>query len=343
MKKNLLYVALATVAFASCSDDVVVDEVASAAKSPIAFNMYAAGNTRAVTETLTETLVSNGFKVTAVRKDATDASSGTVYFKDQTYVYTSASSNYDHVGTNTVYYWPNTSEYMDFFAIYPTTQSFTLATSNLDATVAYTAYGDDDFNEDVVTAKKAGESCSGHIATVADVPLTFGHIKNQVAFSFCTNTSDENLTATVKKVTVTYPNAGTYTYSTGAWTSLSYETTTPKEYYANTTGTAVDRKVTTGTQTYTTIGDALALIPAAAALTVKVEYTVTQTVNSTLVTLSDFTGTAAKSFTIEPTTIGKKYRYNVTLPTGLQPITFTATVTGWGDETAVAVAETAVQ
>ena len=336
MRKNFYLAALAVLALASCSKSEIIDEKPTADKTPMVFTSYAGAETRAAADAsnvVVGDLQTDGFKVVGVEKESTSATTGNVYLNNLTYSWNGTASKYDNAA-GVKYYWPNKNTYMDFHAVYPAGKTITLGTNNIGASINYAAYAEADFAEDVVAANKLNESCLAHTtpATVSSVALAFSHIKNQVSFAFCSNSDDTNLTTTVKSVKLTYVKSGTYTYATSsadaAWGSQVNETTTPKEYYA--TATAVEKLATSGTQSYTALGTGLLMIPAAAALTVTVEYDVKQTNNGNYV-VSDFTGKNAKTFTITPSAMNTKYLYNVKLPVGVEPITFTATLSDWTD------------
>lgn len=320
MKKNLLYVALATVAFASCSDDVVVDEVVSAAKSPIAFNMYAAGNTRAVTEETAATLATNGFKACAVYTDAESAVSD--YFTNIDA--TAAKKTLSGATHGTNYYWPVAGK-MSFYAA---NQEITINSSTHAATIVYTA----DTQKDLVAATKADVACP----QTTPVAINFAHLKNQILFSAKLNKDDATLTAKVTKITIAYPTGGTYTYSTNAWTNNTTLADAPATYYS---GTAV---AFTGGENYAAVSDAgaLALVPTATPLTVTIDYTVEQTIGGVATIVADYTGDDAKTVNVTANSMGKKIRYNLSLPFGVNPIEFTATVTAWETATATEVTVT---
>lgn len=311
MRKNFYLAALAVLALASCSKSEIIDEKPTADKTPIAFKSYTGGETKAVTVVDAASLLSNGFKATAVYTDAESAVSE--YFTNIDATSAKVESTGKGATHGTSYYWP-TAGSMVFYAA-----NHAVTMANHAASIVYTANND----EDLVAAKTSSISCP----QTTPVAINFTHLKNQVLFSAKLNTTNSTLKATVTEITIKYPIGGTYTFSTEAWTNNTTLADTPASYVSG-----VSKEI--ANDSYTAIDDtkALAFVPTGKDLQVSVKYYVEQTIDSKTTKIADYT-TTAKTVDVTANQIGKIIRFNLLLPPGSQPIEFTATATAWDNGT----------
>ena len=206
MKKNLLILAVAAVALASCSNDETVQSVANSDANAISFRPFVSGITRATDITAT-TLQSSGFTVFATVGSTFD----TKYFNETPFTYSAGTYT-----SSTKYYWPSTGT-LDFYAYAPNDAddqvTHTAGTKAFTVTPASAAAN----QTDLVFANTNGKAKDGTYDTSkkygADgVPLNFRHAESKVTVEL-KNTSS-SLKFTVSDVTIGYLNTtGTYTYS----------------------------------------------------------------------------------------------------------------------------------
>ena len=228
MKKNLLILAVAAVALASCSNDETVQSVANSDANAISFRPLNNGVTRAADITgFTDT----DFKVRADK-------SSDPYFAETVFSYDGVSA-----WTSTdKYYWPSDDADLTFYAYAPTTSSqftHTSGTNTFVVTPSATAAEQVDLVYATATGKKSTHS--------AGVTLTFGHTESKVVIKL--KNSNPNLKITTDNVVIgNVKGSGTYTMGSG-WSSLGDATSYTQDFGFGATSSA------------TQAGDAMILIP----------------------------------------------------------------------------------
>lgn len=258
--------------------------------------------TRAVTETTTSTLTTNGakFKVAGV------TSGNALYFNTDA-TYSSASSKYT-IGN---YFWPQAGTTLNFYAVHPNSQAISVNASGV-ATLSYTQNG----NTDLVVAKATAQSKP---ASGGNVALTFDH-----ALSLMTLNAKPKVTSGVfYKVTsasVSAPKSGTYAYASGTWTPAT-----------NADVTLVSTQ-TSISSSGTAMGGKTSYIPG----TVTLKFTYDVYVGASEATaVKTATYTKTKDVTL---TMGKRHTVNATLPfDDSEAITLTVSVNNWQDADPIAV------
>ena len=318
MKKIFFLAAAAIALMTSCTKTELV--TTDNDRTPISFENFVHKTTKAA-EANAGTLESNGFVVSAYYTPT----SGTAAYYFENIPVTYATDHYP-----TTYYWPIEGK-MDFYAVYPTSTITNKTIAN------YTTEG----AEDLLGAVKTGEDCATHNTTKTTVPLQFNHLLTQIYFEI--KGEDTVNSYKVEKIILEAKDDATYTYSSGAWsTPVTKKTYT---YYAPTSAVAF-----TGAN-YTVFGtkvdNSLMLIPQQDVI-VKVYYTVETPAGAVLSKFNEDTtdnNHQYKSFTASSSTVttdvdwtkGTTVKYQLTLPIGVNPIEFTATVTDWATGTAQAV------
>ena len=247
MKKNLLLLAVAVAALASCSNDetVATNQTLEDANT-ISFRTFVGGQTRAA-DNITGFAAGSSFKVTAF---ATGTNT-TAYINDETF--TGSGSPVAFNSTNK-YYWP--AGKLDFYAYAPSGNS----------QVTYTSWKQFDV-EPAVTEETAGSQVDLVYASVANkgktdgaggrLPLNFRHTGSKVVLKVTHNntSSSANLYFKVKAWAVGYlDKKGTFTFkdktdndyvSTATNNTGSADNTNvlPSGYWTNKTGWATDKQV----------------------------------------------------------------------------------------------------
>lgn len=320
--KKLNFLAVATIALmASCTKTELL--TTDNDLNPIAFENFVHKTTKAA-EAVETTVETNGFGVSAFYTNTSSTTSA--YFENIDVTYNSTKDRYP-----TTYYWPIDGT-MAFYAVYPKDKTINSTSKTIDS---YATEG----NEDLMIATALGEECDEHCTANPNDPveLAFSHILTQVYFEI--KGEEETNKYKVEKIVLEAKNGATYTYSSGAWSAPSTDKT--YTYYAPTTAVAFSGS------SYAVFGtkadNSLMLIPQNN-VTVKVYYTVETPEGAVLSKFNEDSDTnhhMYKSFVASSSTVttdtdwakGTTVKYQLTLPIGVNPIEFTASVTAWTDAT----------
>ena len=237
MKKNLLILAVAGLALASCSNDEVVQTAATNDANAISFRTSVAGQTRAADIT---TANLSSFKAYAIVNGTTS-----VYFAEDEF--TKVGSTF--TSTNK-HYWPASA--LDFYAYAPiTSDQYSHSTAN---TLAFTVTPSTTISEqvDLVVAntnnktKAGGYSSENKYASGADyyygadgIPLNFRHAESKIVVRFKNGQANMKIDVQAFKI-VNVAGSGTYTYTAASNTStdVNNNATLTNQWTANTTYTA---------------------------------------------------------------------------------------------------------
>lgn len=285
MKRLLSLAAIAALGLSGCSNDEVIETVTPTRGEPIAFEAYVptVPSTRAAVEADATSLQATGFTVAAVSNVTGSAYGFTDFFSYQTSAF---------AGTTT-HYWPfNSSETLTFYAYYNATSTQTPIT-NGSVTVATV-----DGNTDLMAASSGALS-----AQTAAVSLAFDHILTEVLVKVQIAAGITG--ATVSSITLDGPNGGSYDITNGRWTTSGTGT-----YTLLSTATAL-------TNTMTSVGENLMVIPAIYTLT----FVYTDTTSHTLTSTIDLSNAA--------TYAGKRVTLN--LAVGELAIAVNPTVGAWAN------------
>ena len=202
MKKNLLILAVAAVALASCSNDETI-AVNQGGDNSISFNSYVSGMTRA-TSLQTIDLNTEGFFVTATY--TTDR--GSAYFTDQQYKYNSAEGHerwepWTGEAFKTIY-WPNqTADVLDFHAYALDHSKRTQLNANTyglaeeNGCPRYVVIPDDDAADqiDFVYATLTGKDYQDN-----SMSLDFNHVESQVSVKL--KNTESGLLFTISEIAI---------------------------------------------------------------------------------------------------------------------------------------------
>lgn len=328
MKKLFLFVAIAALGFASCSEESFDGNNDNSSKKIQFKTMVGKNNNLKVTELTTAGLQSSGFTVTALNSALLDFDGSNGYTSYISQLPVTYGTSWTYSGT---YYWPEDSYKLSFFAYGGDAVTSWAATTPSFPSFSYTIKSDASTQKDLVAAMQLNKT---NMATA--LALDFKHILTQVNFSIKGQVS--GLKYVVKKIEIIgAKSSGTYTYNatTGEWSSQAG--TADYTYFdGSVTPTTIDYN----TASFTSFGDggvgakALMLMPQDnTGVKIKVTYDIVNTGGSFV----KENKVAEYTFASGTWTLGTKIRYNITLPVATNMITLSATVSGWGTETQTAL------
>lgn len=296
---NFLLAASAVLALASCEKFATMNS-STPDNGEIRFGITGIRvETKAFSETTTNTIESDGFNVAAIIDVAEFA------MFNKAVAYESATGLY--TVPNEHYYYPNTGT-MSFYAAHPLGQAITIGEDDGAASLAYSQNVDID-----LVAAKATAVAKQPTAVI----LTFDHLLSQIDVT----AKGENATVDykLKNVTVTAPDGGTYTYADDKW---ALSTTTVQHDVYRTAEDADDMTVSTG-ETATPVGGAMTFLPDD--VSINVVWECFNKVDGTLISSNDQT--------ISVDLIrGKHSTLNLILPSNASEIKFTIEVNPWMTE-----------
>lgn len=242
--KKLFILAVAAIAFASCSNDEVIsqnDSLTGSQQKEIGFFAVTQPTTKAAVDGTTFPNVLN-MEVTAYQVEATGGSAG-VYFDATTFKYQYAGGHFDNT-TNPSYwagdparYWPLTPAYINFLAITnanaDNATGVTWGTNKADQ-VTIVMSDNSSAQRDLMYARGDGAvTQSGNVLTFpTNVPMAFKHAQAWIDFKVKANSSVEtaitinSITLNGAKYNGTYTvthtnyNAKTSQSVSGAWSAL---------------------------------------------------------------------------------------------------------------------------
>lgn len=322
--KKLNFLAVATIALmASCTKTELL--TTDNDLNPIAFENFIHKTTKAA-EAVETTVEANGFGVSAFYTNT--SSSTSTYFENIDVTYNSTKDRYP-----TTYYWPIDGT-MAFYAVYPNDKTINSTNKTIDS---YATEG----AEDLMIATALSENCATHCTANPNAPvaLAFSHILTQVYFEIKGEEATNKYK--VEKIVLDAKNVATYTYSDGSWTAPSTaKTYTYKDSQSSPAEFTGSSYVVYGTKA----DNSLMLIPQSN-VTVNVYYTVETPAGAVLSKFNEDDDTnhhMCKSFVASSSSVdtdvdwakGQIVKYQLTLPIGVNPIEFTATVNAWTTETA---------
>lgn len=222
MKKNLLILAVAGLALASCSNDetVAVNQGDAISFRPLMSNVTRAADVTAGTGTNGLQTESNGFFVTAIHKTTGESPVTSTYFDDVKFYYSSSTGTYN---SDKKYYWP-ASGTLDFFAYAPAIpeespqvartdyKTFTVTPSTTVANQVDLVYA----NTDGKTKTGAYTPSGGAEASTfgaAGVPLNFRHTGAKIVVKV-KNSASNNLKFDITGMKiVNVDGSATFTYN----------------------------------------------------------------------------------------------------------------------------------
>jgi len=197
MKKNLFILAVAGLALASCSSDETIASQATSQANEISFRPLVSGVTRAA-----DIVEGPGF--TSFKAYATNTSTSTVYFSEETFTRQSDGS---YTSSNK-HYWPSSGA-LDFYAYAPVSNNqITHSTpQTLTFSVQPSATVSNQVDLVVANTNNKSKETSG-----AGVPLNFRHAESKVVVKFKNGQSSLKIDVQAFKIVNVDGNA-VYTYS----------------------------------------------------------------------------------------------------------------------------------
>ena len=341
MKKNLLLLAVAVAALASCSNDETVSQnTTNNQPKEIGFSAFATPNTRAAVDgtTFPTTL---DMMVTAYQVEATGGSAGAYFdatpFKYQ-YAGGSASGAGSYWGGDPAKYWPLTPAYINFLAIAnvnaDNATGVTWGTNKADGVTIVMSDNSTAQRDMMYAIGNGAVTQSGNTLTFFDkVDMEFQHAQAWIDFKVKAKTSGVETNIRINSITLNGAKYnGTYTVThtnynakasqsvSGAWSALPAEGTNvvvPGWEAANLT------------TAFVTVGNGLMIVPDDDADTADfTSFTINYTYDSKTYTYTY--APASKSVDQK-----KHYIYEITFQ--LHEIFINPTVADWADQSATAV------
>ena len=213
--KKLFFFAIAALGLAACSNDEVVDTIATSEANEINFRPFANNVTRGVDvdQTWLETTL-NGFTVRA-----TVNGTGAEYMPENHYTYNAGTYT-----STTKYYWPSTDA-LDFFAWAASGSDVSHTASTYAFTVTPNATASAQSDLVVACAKGKTKTSNG----VSGVPLNFRHAESKVTITL-TNSNASALDFIIRDASIcNVKNSGVFTFdntAAGPTTETTGRTTT---------------------------------------------------------------------------------------------------------------------
>ncbi len=220
--KKLFFFAIAALGLAACSNDEVVDTIATSEANEINFRTLVNTATRTASAANVTTANLASFTVNAMQ-----ASTETPYFSNAVYTSTPEGT----FSCNDKHYWPAT-ESLDFYAYAPASNGQVIYTNYKTFTVTPTAGTDPASQVDLVYAATKGKNKATNGAT--GVTLNFRHTGAKIVCQVKNTSAIMKFGVEGWKVGYLYPN-GTFLFAdantdgknTGAGTTLSFAQWTP--------------------------------------------------------------------------------------------------------------------
>lgn len=330
MKKLFLLVAIAALGLASCSEENF-DQVSQKDSNKIAFKTLVGKNNLKVTE-----LVQAQFQDFWVSAYRTQGSAASVFgqtlipYIDNLRVYWNGSA-WVYDGS---YYWPGT-DYLNFFA--HNAEGYLLPTTSITGYPTFTYTQDPASSKDIVVAMDTNKVQVG----TNPVALQFKHALCQINFSL--KGAEVGPEYQIKQIKLNARTQGTFTFkpiaTSGITSNWSGQLNASDYIYYDALGSPTS--ISTTLTNFQTATNPIMIIPQNGELvTITVTY---DFVNQGVVLVQDAVATV--TLTGQQMNVGKKVRYNLTIPTPTSitgnRITFTGTVSDWSSELPVDVTTTA--
>lgn len=229
MKKSLLFCGVAALAFASCTQNEVLDVNENRA---IGFESFVGKPTKAVNDLTKDEL--NGFYVFG-NYTPTPSGTETAVFSNE--VVTKSGENWNT--TTTAYWQPNSTYKFAAYAdgtSYPKIDGATFTSSQI--SIPYTVS-----TNDLILATK--EVTTGDdVSSVGNVQLVFNHLLSKVKFTFTSGFTSPTYKMTISNLKFNAPKKGTYTTEwTGHSDPADYEFATISDIETGTPGESEENYV----------------------------------------------------------------------------------------------------
>ena len=312
MKKTIILSLAAASALAACSKNqtgiVPETEALAGQTAPITFvcdSPVLRVETKTVTQTTAASLTSGGFACAGVEYDSLSYTTlfncGWNYTTD---CFVSASP----------YYYPASGS-MNFYAVYPKSQAITVSGGSVSITYA------SDNQTDLVVASKSGVS-----ATASSVSLSFDHILSLLDFKV--KGSDENAYYKLNSISCTVKSGGTYSFSSGSWTTAGSSDAPVQILSAATPIGKGNASAVSDHSTYTSVGGNVTAVPCTPAISVSWS---TYMDSGCTRKIADY---SCSGVSIQSVSAGKKSTVFLVLPNNdAKTISFSVSVNEWGEET----------